>query len=279
MKQKNKMRALRFFLITALLLAAFGLVQEPRIDHFLSAPVHDGIVLTPDPTDSTVWKSESMTLPQGKPCAISITVNGGGTLDVFFETPSGTTTRHLHIFDVPSPPEWRAVLPAPSSSCRLVLKQIGTLSTKPVFEHLEVQNVDPRYYHFRTAVRAFRICAVALVIAALLWEGWLARFLLMAGITYLIHGIGRLIAGIPYVIRSIGRLIGIGFAYGPHLYGLSIIFFLHFMGRLPSWITAPEHRWRKIALSLIVGVLVGIVFDYCLYRFLLPAKPFVYVSF
>ena len=169
------MPSLRFFLIAALLLGVVGVVREPRIDPFLSAPIHDGIVLTPDPADSAVWKSESMTLPQGSPCAISLTVDTAETLDVFFETPSGETTRHLRIFVGSDRNPWRAVLPAPASSCRLVLKQTGSLVTKPVFERVAVQNVNPHYYRSRTAVRVFRFVAILFGIAAFLWGGWLER--------------------------------------------------------------------------------------------------------
>jgi len=32
-------------------------------------------------------------------------------------------------------------------------------------------------------------------------------------------------------------------------------------------------------LSVVIGVLIGIFFHYLVYRFTLPAKPFVYVAF
>ena len=180
---KNKMRSLRFFFIAALLLGgAFEAAQEPRIERFLSAPIYDGIVLTPDLPDALVWKSAWMTLPQGMHCAISMAFAGGGNSDVFFETSSGETTRHLRIFEGSDRHPWRAVLQPPASSCRLVLKQAGILEAKPVFERVEIQSVPWRYYYWRTAAWAFRSIATVLGIAAFLWGCWLARPFLKNGL-------------------------------------------------------------------------------------------------
>jgi hypothetical protein len=40
---------------------------------------------------------------------------------------------------------------------------------------------------------------------------------------------------------------------------------------------APKTFWSLV--SLILGLLMGIFFHYLIYRFTLPAKPFVYVAF
>jgi xanthosine utilization system XapX-like protein len=35
----------------------------------------------------------------------------------------------------------------------------------------------------------------------------------------------------------------------------------------------------KTLLSIVVGIVLGVLFHYLLYRFSLPAKPFIYVAF
>ena len=40
---------------------------------------------------------------------------------------------------------------------------------------------------------------------------------------------------------------------------------------------APKTFWGFV--SVILGILMGIFFHYLIYRFTLPAKPFVYVAF
>jgi xanthosine utilization system XapX-like protein len=35
----------------------------------------------------------------------------------------------------------------------------------------------------------------------------------------------------------------------------------------------------KTFLSIVAGILLGVLFHYLLYRFSLPAKPFIYVAF
>ena len=35
----------------------------------------------------------------------------------------------------------------------------------------------------------------------------------------------------------------------------------------------------KTFLSIVVGIALGVLFHYLLYRFSLPAKPFIYVAF
>ena len=35
----------------------------------------------------------------------------------------------------------------------------------------------------------------------------------------------------------------------------------------------------KTFVSIVVGILLGVLFHYLLYRFSLPAKPFIYVAF
>jgi len=35
----------------------------------------------------------------------------------------------------------------------------------------------------------------------------------------------------------------------------------------------------KTFVSIVVGLLLGVLFHYLLYRFSLPAKPFIYVAF
>ena len=170
------MRSFRYFLIAALLLwAAAGTARQPRIDRFLSAPLYHGIVLTPDPADSTAWKSPSLTLQPGTHYAISVLVGKGQAFDVFFETPSGETTRHLQINDSPHPLAWRAVLPAPATSSRLILKKTKASATKPVFERIDIQSVPLRYYYYRTAVPIVHLIALLLSIAAFLCGCWLER--------------------------------------------------------------------------------------------------------
>lgn len=38
-------------------------------------------------------------------------------------------------------------------------------------------------------------------------------------------------------------------------------------------------RLARVGVSLMLGLLVGVVFHYLIYRFSLPSKPFIYVSF
>jgi len=40
---------------------------------------------------------------------------------------------------------------------------------------------------------------------------------------------------------------------------------------------APKTFWGFV--SVILGILIGVFFHYLIYRFTLPAKPFVYVAF
>ena len=44
---------------------------------------------------------------------------------------------------------------------------------------------------------------------------------------------------------------------------------------LPAWVIPA----LRAALSLVAGLLAAAVFSYLLYRFGLPGKPFIYVSF
>jgi hypothetical protein len=38
-------------------------------------------------------------------------------------------------------------------------------------------------------------------------------------------------------------------------------------------------RWAKALAGLILGLLIGVFFHYLAYRYSLPSKPFIYVSF
>jgi hypothetical protein len=46
----------------------------------------------------------------------------------------------------------------------------------------------------------------------------------------------------------------------------------------PSDPTRPGRLWRAL-IALCIGLLIGCFFHYLLYRFSLPAKPFIYVAF
>ncbi len=46
----------------------------------------------------------------------------------------------------------------------------------------------------------------------------------------------------------------------------------------PSSPSRPR-RLARLAASLVLGLLVGVLFHYLIYRLSLPAKPFIYVSF
>ena len=41
----------------------------------------------------------------------------------------------------------------------------------------------------------------------------------------------------------------------------------------------PRSRFVRVATSLVLGLLVGVLAHYLVYRFSLPSKPFIYVSF
>jgi ABC-type xylose transport system permease subunit len=42
---------------------------------------------------------------------------------------------------------------------------------------------------------------------------------------------------------------------------------------------APGWRRVRVVVSLVLGLLIGAFFHYVLYRFSLPSKPFIYVTF
>jgi hypothetical protein len=42
---------------------------------------------------------------------------------------------------------------------------------------------------------------------------------------------------------------------------------------------SPLRRVVHVAASLLLGLLVGVLFHYLVYRFSLPSKPFIYVAF
>lgn len=42
---------------------------------------------------------------------------------------------------------------------------------------------------------------------------------------------------------------------------------------------APDRRRARVVVSLVLGLLIGAFFHYLLYRFSLPSKPFIYVTF
>ena len=43
--------------------------------------------------------------------------------------------------------------------------------------------------------------------------------------------------------------------------------------------TQPTRRRLKAWTALLLGLLIGVFFHYLLYRYALPAKPFIYVAF
>jgi hypothetical protein len=42
---------------------------------------------------------------------------------------------------------------------------------------------------------------------------------------------------------------------------------------------APRKPFVRVVASLVLGLLIGGLFHYLLYRFSLPSKPFIYVNF
>jgi hypothetical protein len=42
---------------------------------------------------------------------------------------------------------------------------------------------------------------------------------------------------------------------------------------------SPARRLARVAASLVLGLLVGVLAHYLIYRLSLPSKPFIYVAF